>query len=321
MSKRFFWLTLAILAGIALYTTGWFWLAGQVESRLASAIATFNRAGNRAACDGLQVRGYPFRVGVFCEATYVESRASGTSFATGAFRSAAQVYNPFQLVAEADSPGRLIVPGMVPLELRWNLLASSARLSAPLPERVSLEAKGLEVLADIAGPDFVKLMTAEDFQLHMRPVGADLDLASRFTGLVLDTALTGGAISARFEGVADVSIKDGAGRLARGQAGLRGVSATVRAVQIGSGKGGLTMSGTASTTADGLINANLTLSATDPAATGAQLAALFPQAASQIITVFTGLSVLGGTTSLPLTVRDGRVSLSFLSLGMLPPLQ
>lgn len=319
MSRRFFWFALIVVAAIGAYTAGWYWLAGQVEGRVTGAIATLNRAGDRASCDRLDVRGYPFRIGVFCEATYVENRGAGASFATGAFRSAAQVYNPFHLVAEADGPGRLVLPGMVPLDLHWTSLASSLRLAQPLPERLSLEAKGLQ-----ASTADMNLLNADDFQLHMRPAGSDLDIASRFTGLALDPAVTGGAAAPKLDGVIDVSVKDGVARLAQGRADMRDMTAAVRGIRLSFGSGAamaaLSLAGTATTTAEGLVNADLTLSAENPAALGDQLAAAFPQLARQIRAGVGALAALGSNPSLPLTIRDGQVQIAFFVLGTLPPL-
>jgi hypothetical protein len=50
------------------------------------------------------VRGYPFRLEVFCTALDVARPAEGLTVKAGAFRSAAQVYEPRRVYAELDSP-------------------------------------------------------------------------------------------------------------------------------------------------------------------------------------------------------------------------
>src|SRR5690606_36732484 len=59
-SRRFFWFALAILAGIALYTAGWYYAAGELTRQVNAGVAGLNGGGKRASCENAQARGYPF---------------------------------------------------------------------------------------------------------------------------------------------------------------------------------------------------------------------------------------------------------------------
>src|SRR5690606_15077413 len=118
--------------------------------------------------------------------------AAGFSISTGAFRSAAQIYAPLRAVAEADAPARLVIPGLVPLDLNWKGMRASARLAWPLPERVSVEATEVRAVADVASPAGPLAFVATSLQFHMRPAEPDIDLAIRFENLEPGSILLAG---------------------------------------------------------------------------------------------------------------------------------
>lgn len=322
MSRRFFWLAFAIVAAIALYTAGWFYAADRLVTEARTALADFSRGGgNRAVCEAPEARGYPFRIGLFCDATYVERGSAGFSMSTEAFRSAAQVYAPRRVVAEADSPARLILPGLVPLDLTWQGMRASARLAWPLPERISLEGTRLTAVADMPNVVGPLAFTAELLELHVRPNEPDVDIALRLDGFEAGRLLLPNGTLPPLSAVADVSLKDGVAVLREKRGAMRGVSFDVRQLELVSPDGArLTATGTVAIGEDGLVNARLTVGTTDAAALAGIVASAFPEAGDGLRPAISALSALGPNPQLPLTITNGQARLGFINLGAIPPL-
>ena len=100
-SRRFAWLAAAIVVVVAAYTGAWFYAAGMIETRIGEAMQA---SGGDAVprCERPSARGYPFRIGVFCDAVAFEDARGEISVRAGAFRSAAQVYDPFHSRAQGE---------------------------------------------------------------------------------------------------------------------------------------------------------------------------------------------------------------------------
>lgn len=321
ITRRFQWLTAAIIAAIALYTAGWYYAAGRLTDEAQKALADLSQNGNRAVCESPAVHGFPFRIGLYCDATYFERGGLGAAISTGAFRSAAQIYAPMRIVAEADSPARVTLPGLVPLDVDWDGLRASARLARPLPERVSIVSTKVRAIADMPNVDGPSAFTAERLEFHLRPNGKDLDVAVRFAALEPGALLIGEGKMPPLSGLLDLTLKDGINRLRTRKGELRGIAVTVRQIEIKAPDGaGVTVTGTASIDKDGVIDAQLTLGATKPAELASVLAAAFPSQANRIGSVMAGLSTLGDNPSLPLTIRKGQAFLGFVPLGPVPAL-
>lgn len=321
VSRRFFWMAIAIVAAIGLYTAGWYYAAGRLLDRTQAELAALGGDGNRAVCETPAVHGYPFRIGLYCGATYVERPALGVAVSTGAFRSAAQIYDPRHIVAEVDSPARVTLGGMMPLDVDWEVLRSSARLARPLPEIVSVEARKVRAVADMPGSVGSPAFVADRLELHLRPNAGDLDAAVRFEALEPGRFVLGDGVVPPLSGLVDVTAADGIERLLARRGELRGLSLTVRQAEVRTASGaGLTVTGTIAVGQDGLVDAKLTLGALKAQELAPVLAAAFPAEADRIRTAFAGLATLGETPSLPLTITRGQAYLGFIPLGALPPL-
>lgn len=321
VSRRFFWMMIAIAAVIALYTAGWHYAASYLLERSGTALAEINRDGNRAVCETPSVHGYPFRIGLYCNATYMERGAEGISVSTGAFRSATQVYDPRRVVAEVDGPARLTLRGLMPLDVDWQALRASTLLAQPLPERVSLEARKVRAVADMPGPDGPPAFTADALELHLRPQGEDLDAAVRFEALEPGRFLIGNDTVPPVSGVVDVTVAKGVARLQSGNAAVRGLSFAVRQMEVRLASGArLAAAGTVSVGDDGLLDASLSLDATRVGELAPLFAAAFPEAGDQIQAVLASLSKVGEIAALPVKIVKGQVSVGFIRLGTIPPL-
>lgn len=320
-SRRFFWLAVFIVILFGGYSAGWFYLANQVTRQANAAIASLNRDGVTAECTNPMVRGYPFRLGLYCDSLGYADTGRSIVATAGGLRTAAQVYAPRQILAELDGPLRTALPGMPPLWLDWDKMRASVRVAQPLPQRLSVEAEGVSAQTDPDEGDPVMLFSATSLEGHLRPNGTDLDWAGSFAGLQVDAAAVGGRTLPILNGAGDATLTNGVQLLAAKTTSLRGQAGTIRSLDLSTGaETGVALSGTFSVAADGLLDADLTIRMRDPKGVSAALATAFPEARDQITTGFSGLSMLGSSPTLPLKISRGKAVLGFIPLGEIPPL-
>lgn len=318
-SRRFFWLAVFIVLLFGGYSVAWYYAAGRLETIATAAIAGFSRDGRSADCARPTARGFPFRIGLFCDNVRFEDAGRQLSASAAAFRSAAQVYNPFHIVAELDSPATVSAPGLGPIAFAWTNLRASTVLDTDSPERVSIETDGLAAAAP--GDSAANLLNVGHAEGHMRRNGADLDLAGSFADARLDPTLTKGVTLPALGGEADLTILTGADIRRLDRASLRGRSGTIRTLMLSTGEAtGLSVAGPFTFSAEGLLDATFTVTIRNPKALAAQLAEIFPDKASQINSSFMGLAMLGDNPTLPLKISRGKASLGFIPLGDIPPL-
>lgn len=320
-SRRFIWFALAIVVTVAAYTGAWHYAANFIGDRVTSSIASLNRDGRRANCEDAEVRGYPFRIGIFCNSVMYEDAAAGVGFRARALRSASQVYAPHRALAELDGPATLEIPGLAALDLHWDSMRASTRLAQPLPERVSVEGKGVSVRVDEPGDVSPLLFSTEVFEFHMRPVGNDLDLANRFTRLHVAPELLPLDNPPLFNGLVDFQLTDGAASFGSRQ-GLRGRSGVLRAatVVIDGSEAEASLSGPVAVDEQGVVDAQFELKLRRPDEIARVLTALFPDYSREIALSAAGIAAMGNEMSLPLRISRGEVTLGFFTLGVIPPL-
>src|SRR5262245_57806709 len=111
---RFLWFLVFVAILFGLYSAGWFYLANRLKAQAEATIAALSTGGATADCASLEVRGYPFRLGLFCDSLGYDDGAGNIVVTAGSLRSAAQVYRPRNIEAELDSPLRTAVPGLPP---------------------------------------------------------------------------------------------------------------------------------------------------------------------------------------------------------------
>lgn len=320
--RRIRWLAAGIVLAIIAYSAGWHWLAGRVEIETARFVAAEETRGTAIDCADRDVRGYPFRLEVFCTALDVARPVDGLTVKTGAFRSAAQVYEPRRIYAELDSPVAVSSALAGDMRLDWSLARATATVAQPVPERASIATEDLEV----AFGGIEKALVAAHAEAHMRRNGGDLDLAWRYQGLVLDEQLTGRSGLPVLAGDADITIENGAALAATGISSLRGISGEIHRLALRvTPEEGLLISGPFSIGADGLIDAKLEVYVVDPAGFAQAFKPAFPEQAGTIDTLAAVPAQAGpdGTPEikLPVIISDGKAVLGFIPLGQIPPLE
>ncbi|TKT75285.1 DUF2125 domain-containing protein [Aquamicrobium sp. LC103] len=319
-SRRFMWFAGCIVAAGLAYTAAWFYAADRLEARVNASVAGINGNGKRASCENAEVRGYPFRIGVFCKSVmYVDARA-GFGLRARQFRSAAQVYDPNRIVWEMDGPATLEVPGLNALDLDWGSLRASSRLASSKPRLISVEAQNINFRLSEADSSSPALGTIGNGQFHMRPVGEDVDLAFRFTDLKLDGDVVGAGEMPALSGLVDVNLRQGLAALKDGN-GLRGKSGEIRNLTASFGEEtGATISGPVSVDDFGLIDAQLQVTIRKPELLAAILADAFPDLRDEIQLSFSSIAAMGENPTLPVRVERGEIQLGFLTIGSIPPL-
>lgn len=315
--RRIKWLGAFVALFVALYSGGWLYAAHLIETKTVAALDKMRAKGLTADCASPTARGYPFRIGLFCDHVEYGDPVHAVSASAGAFRSAGQIYDPLHLVAELDGPAKATVPDFGDVALDWKRLHASVRLADPLPTRASVEGGAFVATTGDGRP----LVSADSFEGHMRPNEGNLDLAFRLGGLAIDPALIEGRSVPALSGDGDISVKDGVRLVVDEVEDLRGQSATIRALSLSlGGAGAVALAGTVAVDENGLIDADLTLGVREPKALAAALATAFPESRRQIEQGFAGLAILGDQPSLPLKIVKGKASIGFIPLGTIKPL-
>lgn len=324
-----------VFAGVAIVVvvlaaalTGvWYYLAGELDRRVASFLDASAGGGTAITCDGREVFGYPFRIGLSCDAVGVDAPANGIRLTAGALHTAAQVYQPSRIVAELGSPLRATLPDLPPMEMSWALAQASTSLWSEGLERVSI-AVDQPVLSVVgAAGALTPLARSTRLETHARQNGAALDVALSDAGVVA-TIPPIGDIPA-FDLAADLTVDGAAGWLRDGVPGgqvgpaLRGQAGVIRALRLTSSVGAMVdVSGPFRVSETGEISGDFRLGIQNPQAIAQLVSVLVPGTAGIASTIAGGIGLVGrqenGQTVLDVAVRDGEARLGFIPLGRLP---
>lgn len=326
-SRRIKWLGICVLIIVALYTGAWFWGSSFVKGEIGKALAATSASGQKTDCLNLDIKGYPFRIGLFCDALVFEDPSQQISLKLGALRSATQVYDPMRGIIELDGPLELSLPGGKAVRADWSLLHASGRLARPLPKRLSVEARDLAVtVPDQSGQP---LFRAADIQAHFRTVEEDIGLAASGTGITIDPAAAQGRVIPEFSYGVDVEVKNGVALALSGEKDiarlLRGQSATLRAVSLDfTSGGGLTLSGPVSLDAGGLLSGDLSIIFSEAEKLGGTIEGIAPEIAAYVapsLSLAASTAKPGEDPRIDVTIRKGRASIGLIPLGNIPALE
>lgn len=325
-SRKLLWLALAILIVLAGYSAVWFVLAGQMKSRLATVLDQPNTAGVAGQCTDMDVRGFPFRIGVFCNQVKVDDTRHGISASFGALRSAAQVYAPGHSVLELDGPAEIRMTPGTSISANWTQMQASAVVNTGGLNRTSLAYKALAgTVVTPMSPDS-GTFSAEQGEMHVRANGDDVDIAMSVNQLRLKVPEVDSPVPP-VNASADLTILGRAPWLASATLPadpLYGTSGTVRAIQIDLGEGLIAnASGPFRVSDVGVVSGEFKLSLNNVDAWRTQLTAVAPDQASIIKTatkLMKALSNGSNDASVTINVRDGTAFLGFIPIGKLPPL-
>ncbi|MEK1850816.1 MAG: DUF2125 domain-containing protein [Phyllobacterium sp.] len=316
-----------VLLGV-LYTGGWYYLANELESRVATNIAAFKEKGIDATCENARANGYPLRVGLDCTKVGWADPAKNLSITAGTFRSAAQIYDPLQIVSRIDGPAAIDVPGIIPLDAKWDNLTSSIRLDRPLPRQISIQGSNVIVNQRNAAAGDAPMAVVQGGELHFVANEPQMDVALSFNKLKIADNLIDNRSLPQLTGAADVQLANGfalLGKPERDLTVLRGQSGTLRKIDVAFDDGsGIAVTGPFSIADDGRISGDFKVTMRNPEGVAKALQGIFPEAGNTISSVLQAMAFVPkdetGAPTLPITVKNGKMSVGFINIGRLPSL-
>ena len=331
-----FWLLVGVILLLAAGLCGaWYYGANRLEQEIASLKQRLADDGIAADCEGQEVRGFPFRLGVFCDTFFYADPVNGVTVSGNAIRSAAQLYRPGHVVSETDGPLKVSAPGLVPLLLEWEKLRSSVRVSLSGLRRSSLVAENIRVSADDLG--LVDLLgTMEALQLHLlagdengNNAPQDLVASADIRRWQIDDGGAGQIEPVDFSLL--VTVQDGLAMAMSGQDPLlilrsRGGEANLAGIEFSTGDGGsFRARGPLQFGRNGKVSGELELDLDDPQKLVDYAANVFPPAREMLGNVTSYLEAISASTGgkteirgLKLVLRDNKVLLGFIELAELP---
>ncbi|WP_420407396.1 DUF2125 domain-containing protein [Hoeflea sp.] len=319
-ARRFVWLAVGIaVLGLA-WTAGWHFVADRIETRLPGSLQQLAGREARAECANADIRGFPFRFGLFCDGISYSSARSGMRAEGGALRSAAQFYRPNHIVSELDGPvsfsgnageGRI----------DWQSLQSSMRVTPRGLDRGSIESRKISFDLDSRALSSRVGLRAERLTAHARKNGPDADIAIyaegvggspldqvAFDRLTLEATLPGRAalLDAPFRGPQGAFDLDLHRFLAEfDESTSLEISGPIRVDEV------RRISGDINVTVRNQENL---------AALAARLDPQYAELIGNVAPMLGALDTVAGDDAItvPLTIRENAVSMGFIPLGRLP---
>jgi hypothetical protein len=171
MQRRFKWLIVLVVAVCAIWTGGWFYAASFAEKAADKWLAQQASLGRTWACTEREIGGFPFRMAMRCKTLSFsgQGRSGRVQFSLANVRAIAQVYNPKFILAEADGPLEVSLPGRVKsVKASWSGARASLRVAKPVPERLSVHIDKLQaqVTSNLGDEEKIAAASAE---FHLRP--------------------------------------------------------------------------------------------------------------------------------------------------------
>lgn len=335
--SRTYWLFRFIAMGFVIAVIGiawfvaWNWGAGQLEQRADLLTRQLLDHGIQLDCNERRISGFPFRIGVSCVTVTSEKIDDGSRAHAGAFRSAAQFYDPGKLVAELDGPARIQPYGGVPLLAKWELMHASIRANLENIEELSLEARDISVTDEWAPENTPALAKAANAQLHAR--------VSETKPYSLDVALRGKDVFPAGEALASLdltvimTVDDIVPELKPGfdlrqHIQTHGLAGRMEELSFLPTKGGrLELRGPFSIDTKGNLTTRVEIGYSELNAIGEFISNFVPAAAETIDTIAAFAATMGQSSdedsqlrTITLTIDNGNVLVGFVPIGKIEPL-
>jgi hypothetical protein len=309
------------------WTSGWFWLTGEVGRRLDDQLAALEARGLHASCPNRTIGGWPFRVDIDCSNVTLKQINQLTMVSLRHVRVTALIYNPTLVIAELDGPLAATGPNGETINATWSRLRSSIGFSLSpsiRPQRLAVEAEDLAAGVARPGAQEVKL-TAAHAEVHGRqdpdakPASNDLDLALDLTaatlsvgGHIVGPEATDYAVNAVARALPMAPI---AGEPFVKTWANEGGRLDLRAVRLSLGGFAIDGQGYLTAGSDGLANGKIRLVASGINTLMSPAAATLKGRAELL-----GLATAFMFGSLDLTIDQGKAKIGQANLGQIPPL-
>lgn len=323
--RKFLFLGLGIIVFVALYTAGWFYAAQRLEETVIRTLAPGGAASVSGECSDIALRGYPFRIGLFCSKVEVKDTRNDVTASFGALRSAAQIYAPGHIVWELDGPASIQTGHGLAVTAQWANLQSSLTTKLKGIDRTSLVIDNLKAQAVSSVTSQTIDFDAAKTEVYLRQNGPDLDGAITLTDaatVIKDWP----QLLPRLNAIADITLSGKAGMIDGSDAtGLYGASGQLRRVMLDIGDGRtMRISGPFSFDEQGYLSGQFKLEIEKLGDWANNAKQAFPELQSTIDTARKLLGALAGggdKASVDLVVDRGRATVSgFIPLGKIPPI-
>lgn len=323
VSRKLLWLGVSVFAVCGLYSAAWFVAASKGEDWLKTTMAK-PTLGITASCPGMDIKGFPFRVGVFCTTSNFSMPQKNIDFSAGALRTMALVYNPGKILFEIDGPVKSVLPDGISVTADWKNL--DGNVGASFSGLKSLSTFFDQTKGEVSGPMFPGALQFETGhgEFHTRQNGNNLDIAALAEDNTIKTSLLPAALP-KFS----ISLDGTLNNLAELLNGERlpvdsEISGDIQRLALDFGDNGfVTLAGPFQIAPDGNLSGDFELSAENFSKLQPLLRSLFPDQTPMIdVTTIMLKSLANGSTkaSIQLKVVSGTILLGVIPIGVIPPL-
>ncbi|MCD2175686.1 DUF2125 domain-containing protein [Rhizobium sp. C4] len=321
--RRFPWWAKLILLVVVLYGGALYFAAHQARVYLNAVVAP---PGTNApdSCAEYDFTGLPARVSAVCKSAKFVDPVTGIDLSTGTVRTTTFVHDPLHATFSIASPVKAKFANGLTTDTNWQ------NLDSDIGGDLTGITHGLVQIGKIdstvtlpSGPTPLKI-TSDHAELNVRQNGPDLDISSRSEGSKVETGFI--PVNLPVFSTSLEATLDGRGNVLSGAPIVAGeaIQGDIKRLAINFGSNGtLAVSGPFRIAENGLLTGDLTIDVENYAALQATLSKSFPRATTIIDTasiLLKSLSADGKTGKVTLNIRDGRVQLGIIPLGVIPPL-
>lgn len=310
----------------ALVTLGWHWGADKLENLIETRISSIASRGVTVTCNNLEIRGFPFRIGLNCDNTSFDDTKRRVGFTAGELRTTAQIYNPGHVISELDGPLTVTNRHSV-VEANWQSMRASSVFEISNLSRASIEAVSLDLATQLANLKELQKVSAENLQMHIRQNENNVDIAASGINIALENSLTKAPIKSDDVNLF-VTVHDNLQILKydqrRDASLLRGSDITLHDLTIkGTQNTRLSASGPLNISDQGIISGDVAITLTNIANLKSTIAEVNPALSanfSNIINVLSALSPSNNPDEIQINVkiRNGIAQAGIIPLGRIP---
>lgn len=311
-----------------LVTIAWQWGADKLENLIETRISKIADRGVTITCNNLDIRGFPFRIGLNCDNTSFDDTQRRVGLTAGELRTTAQIYNPGHVISELDGP-MIITNRNSVIEANWQSMRASSVFDISNLSRASLEANAINLSTQIANIKDLQNVSAENVQIHIRENENNVDVAASGINFAIDNSLTDMPIQiddVNFFATLHDNVKILNYDRPRNSSALRGTNMTLHDFTIKAKQNVIiSASGPLDVSNDGLVSGKVAVTLTNIANLRSIINEVSPQIAANFSNIVNILSALSPTNNpneikINVTIRNGVAQAGLIPLGRIPAL-
>lgn len=129
MKIRFIVMLVALIVISVGWISGWFYLSGEAKTVFTETIRKASNGDRHFQCDNQRTSGFPFRLGVHCDApTFI--KGDNFMMQAAAMHAQAFVYKPLHQVVDFKSPARIKAGKLGTIEIIWQMARLGSQLQS-----------------------------------------------------------------------------------------------------------------------------------------------------------------------------------------------